>query len=239
MPFHIEASSIPERVLLTGDPDRADVFASSLLRDPELLSRTRGFRVYKGYFDGVPVGIASHGIGGPSALIVLEELRMIGARIFIRVGTAGSLESSLRVGDVVIVKGAGMTCGGGGLALYLPYGMCPTTSPDPLLTTALYDKALELGLDPKLVLAFSSDSFYAEDADAYAKVLSSLGYKVIEMECGGLLALANIRGLKGACALVVSNEVGKTSSRPSPEALMPSLLNAARAALRALTSVKP
>ncbi|MGC9071114.1 MAG: phosphorylase [Acidilobus sp.] len=238
MPFHIEASSIPERVLITGDPDRATLFANSLLRNAELLSRSRGFVVYRGDFNGVPVGIASHGIGGPSALIVLEELRMIGAKAFVRVGTAGSLSEAICVGDLVIVRGAGLTCGSGGLGLYMPYGQCPSPSPDPMLTVALYNKAKEFGLNPKIVLAFSSDSFYAEDAQTSAKALRSLGYDVVEMECGGLLSLANMRGLRGACALVVSNSVGKTSSRPSNETLKSPLIAAARAALEALTSIE-
>ncbi len=236
MPYHIEAGTVPERFLITGDPDRATMFAQELLSGSMLLSRSRGFMVYSGVFKGVQVGIASHGIGGPSALIVVEELRQAGARTFIRVGTAGSLMDDLRVGDVIVVKGAGLTCGGGGLGLYYPHGLCPTPSPDPELTVLLLDRARSQGLRPRLSLAFSSDSFYAEDPEA-AERLRSLGYHVVEMECAGLLSLANLRGLRAACALVVSNRVGK-HERAEPERLKPSLVSAATAALDTLTLVK-
>lgn len=236
MPYHIEADSVPDRFLITGDPDRASLFASELLSDPKLISRSRGFMVYSGSFRDVRVGIASHGIGGPSALIVVEELRQAGARAFVRVGTAGSLVDGLDVGDVVVVKGAGLTCGGGGLGLYYPPNVCPTPSPDPELTMLLLDRARSQGLRPRLSLAFSSDSFYAED-EQLAERLRSLGYHVVEMECAGLLSLANIRGLRAACALVVSNRVGRPE-RSDPVKLRSSLLAAAAAALEALTLVK-
>ncbi len=236
MPFHIEAASAPERFLITGDPDRASMFAERLLSGPELISRSRGFLVYRGEFRGVPVGIASHGIGGPSALIVAEELRQIGARVFVRVGTAGSLTGELQVGDVVVLKGAGTTYGGAGLALYYPYGHCPPPSPDPELTLLLLEGARAHGLRARLALAFSSDSFYAEDPQT-AEKLRSLGYQVVEMECAGLLSLANLRGLRAACALVVSNLIGDRT-RANAEALRPSLLGVASAALEALISVK-
>jgi len=238
MPYHITASSIPERVLLTGDPDRAALFAESLLRQPELLSRSRGFMVYRGLFEGVPVGIVSHGIGGPSALIVAEELNMIGARELVRVGTAGSLMPDLRVGDIIVAKGAGLSCGGGGLSLYYPPGVCPVPSPDPELTLALLSKAVSEGLSPRLALVFSSDSFYAED-ESFSGRLRSLGFSAVEMECGPLLSLANLRGLRASCMLVISNVVGHAEPPPNQGVLRESLLAAAKVALKALVSLKP
>ncbi len=54
----------------------------------------------------VEVCALATGMGGPALNIVLGELLHLGAREFIRVGTAGSLREEIKAGDIVIVKEA-------------------------------------------------------------------------------------------------------------------------------------
>lgn len=54
----------------------------------------------------VEVCALATGMGGPALNIVLGELLHLGAREFIRVGTAGSLREEIKLGDIVIVKDA-------------------------------------------------------------------------------------------------------------------------------------
>ncbi|MDA1470395.1 hypothetical protein OGZ02_16725 [Brachyspira hyodysenteriae] len=44
----------------------------------------REYATYTGYINGVKVSAVSHGIGGPSTAIALEELIKIGADTFLR-----------------------------------------------------------------------------------------------------------------------------------------------------------
>ncbi|TRM80208.1 5'-methylthioadenosine phosphorylase, partial [Sulfolobus sp. D5] len=89
-PVHILAKKgeISEKVLIAGDPGRVKLL-STLLKDVKLVNENRGFLVYTGKYNDENVSIATHGIGGPSIAIVLEELAMLGANTFVRYGTAG------------------------------------------------------------------------------------------------------------------------------------------------------
>ena len=233
MPYHIKAERAPEKVLVTGDPARVRWLSSQLLESPETLSESRGFPLVRGLYKGSEVAIAAHGIGGPSAAIVAEELRKIGARIVIRLGTAASLAEDLDVGDVVVASGAGSTPGGGATSLYYQ-GVCPPASPDPLLAAELLGAARARLSKVFVGPVFSSDSFYAEDR-ALAERLRSLGFLAIEMECYTLFSLSWLRGFKSACILVVSNKAG--SHEAADERLLNArMLEAARAALEVLSS---
>ena len=53
-----------------------------------------------------PVLVCSTGMGGPSTAICLEELARLGIKRVIRVGTTGSIQEGLELGDVVIIKAA-------------------------------------------------------------------------------------------------------------------------------------
>ena len=101
-PVHILAKKgeVAERVLIAGDPGRVKLL-STLLEEPKLVNENRGFLVYTGKYKDVKVSIATHGIGGPSIAIVLEELAMLGGKVFIRYGTAGALVPELDKGDYV------------------------------------------------------------------------------------------------------------------------------------------
>ncbi len=227
MPYHIKVDRVPERVLLTGDPLRADRFGK--LFDAKLVSSSREFRVYVGLVDSVPFAIVSHGIGGPSAAIVVEELISVGARYLVRVGTAGALEESARAGDIIIATALSSVHRGGGLGLYFG-DLCPPSSPDPVLTTRLIETAKLRGLKVSEGPVFSSDSFYAEAN--LTGLLRGLRFKAIEMECATITALANLRGAKAACMLVVSNSAGSTNT--DEDVVQRSLDAAADVALRTL-----
>ena len=79
---------VARSVLLPGDPARARRIAEQL-EEARLIAENREYVVFSGTTDGVPVSVCSTGIGGSSAAIALEELRNVGAGVFIRVGSAG------------------------------------------------------------------------------------------------------------------------------------------------------
>src|SRR5690242_11148846 len=82
-------------VLLPGDPARTDLIAK-YFDHPQLVGQNREFRTWTGQLDKTPVSVVSTGIGGPSAAIAVSELLNLGAHTFIRVGSCGALQDSLR-----------------------------------------------------------------------------------------------------------------------------------------------
>ena len=105
MHLQCTAKDIGRYVILPGDPGRCAAIAA-FLDDARAVSSNREFNVWTGFLDGERVSVCSTGIGGPSAAIALEELVECGADTFIRVGTCGGVDSSVRGGDVVVATAA-------------------------------------------------------------------------------------------------------------------------------------
>lgn len=60
------------------------------------------FIAYTGYYQGVPVTVASHGVGVGGSQICFKELMDCGARVIIRAGTCGSFLPEYAVGAMMI-----------------------------------------------------------------------------------------------------------------------------------------
>jgi len=106
--YHIDLGpgELAEYILLPGDPDRTSRIAR-LLDDVELERRHREFASVTGSFRGQRVSIVSTGIGTDNVEIVLAEILAITERpTFIRVGSCGSLQPEMALGDLVITSGA-------------------------------------------------------------------------------------------------------------------------------------
>ncbi|MCQ4344593.1 MAG: purine-nucleoside phosphorylase [Sulfolobaceae archaeon] len=235
-PVHILAKKgdVAERVVVAGDPGRVKLL-SRLLKDPVLVNENRGFLVYTGYYNGVRVSIATHGIGGPSMAIVLEELAMLGGKAFVRLGTAGGLVPELSLGDVVVVTGASYNPGGL-IAQYFGETTCPAATPDFELTTEIVKSLQTKGVRFFLGNVFSSDAFYAED-EHFAQKWSQRGNVAVEMEAATLFVVGRLRNLKTAATVVISDSLVK-KEWISKEKLEESVMKVAEAIFLALTNYK-
>ena len=78
-------------VLIPGDPGRCERIAS-YFDNPRLVAEKREYKTYTGTLLGEKVSVTSTGIGGPSTAIAIEELVMLGADTFLRVGTSGGMQ---------------------------------------------------------------------------------------------------------------------------------------------------
>src|SRR5699024_11746296 len=95
-----------EYVILPGDPQRVMRVAENYLEDWEEISFNREFRTIVGKYKGDLVTVTSTGIGGASAAIAIEELIACGAKHFIRIGSAGSVQLEINLWDLIITTGA-------------------------------------------------------------------------------------------------------------------------------------
>lgn len=206
-PVHLKIKNgeLAERVIAVGDPNRAQVFSNSLLSEARLVNSNRGLLTYTGKYGGIPLSITTHGMGMPSAMIIFEELFMLGAKKIVRIGTTGSLRKDVKIGDVVVATAAGHFSSSA-IRQYFPRDVVPPNSTSHELTKKLIDELGRGGFIVHKGPVISSDAFYAE-SETLAEELGKLGFLSIEMECAGLTALGWMRGFDTACVLYVTDSL--------------------------------
>ena len=157
--YHIQMKKgdVGRYVFLPGDPGRCEMIAS-YFDDPQLIAYNREYKTYTGTLLGEKVSVTSTGIGCPSAAIAVEELIMIGADTFIRVGTSGGMQPHLNPGDLGIVTGA--IRDEGTTKHYMPIEFPAVADIDVIL--ALRDAAEKLNIPAHLGISQSKDSFFGQ-----------------------------------------------------------------------------
>ena len=233
-PIHVRGKpgEVAERVLLPGDPGRAEWIAKTFLEDPVLYTSNRGLLGFTGRYQGVPVSVQTTGMGAPSASIVAEELIGLGARVLLRVGTCGAVDEGLAPGDLVIPQGAVPL--DGATRQYLegrPYAPVP----DPGLFLALWKGAEALGYPHHVGLVATEDAFYATTPEG-ARAWSRYGVLAFEMEASALFLIGKMRGVRAGAILTVSNRIGDPELAPE-EVLKEGVRRMVEVALRALLEV--
>ncbi len=225
MPVHINAAKgdIAQDVVMSGDPERVRQL-SSILDERKEISAKKGYVIYTGKFKGHPITVASHGIGGPSISTLFEELAQLGIRRVVRFGTSGALLQEMNIGDAVVATGASYSPGG---ALNEhSSGIVISPSPDLELTYNLYRNLKDKGIQTYLGQVFSKNAFYTLDnaLETYKKynVLS------LEMECATLLTLSQIRNIRSACVLMISDSVVKKTKMYTADELREFAMNIGR-----------
>jgi len=235
LPAHIRAKKgdVADSVIAVGDPARAQQVAK-MLQKTRLVNSNRGLLTFTGTYDRRSVTVATHGLGGPSSAIVFEELRMLGAKTVVRLGTAGGMVKGLKVGDFIIPVGAASTKGS--LEMYVPDGALPAVA-DMGLTLCIEEICKKEGLRYTTGVVFSSDALYSEDK-GFAGRWAKRGVVGVEMECATLFTLGLIRGFRTASLLIVSDSlVNKGEKEILPAERLEGFVEiGARVVLKALTT---
>ena len=197
--------AVPPAFLVCGAPERAALIADHLTQVEEL-SAQREYVAYRGWYNGEPVAVCSHGVGAPGAAIAFEEIIAAGARRLIRVGTCGGLQPDVGAGDVVIATAAMDRTGYGRLTV--PEGY-PAVADFSLVQALLREAAgRETGAHSGIVL--SSDGFYGgvdTPHTPHYPTLSRAGVLAVEMECSALFQVGSLRGAQTAAILAVDGNV--------------------------------
>jgi uridine phosphorylase len=190
-----------------------------------MFNHHRGLWGYTGAAaDGEPLTIQSTGMGGPSAVIVLEELVALGVRRAIRVGTAGGLDGALALGELVIAERA-ICADGTSRAL----GAGEHADADPALTRSLRRCAPQA---PGATVV-TSDLFY-EVGEPRFEAWRASGARAVEMEAAALFALGALRGIAVGCALAITDLLDGGRERIEPAALHEAGLAVGRLGAQAL-----
>lgn len=155
--LHLKNGDVGRYVLLPGDPGRVPQIAAYFDSAHEVVFN-REFRTYTGTVDGIKVSCTSTGIGCPSTAIAVEELIKVGADTFIRVGTAGSLQPAVGLGDLCITTGAVRE--EGTTRQYVPLSYPAVANVD--VVCALRDAARALGFKHHTGISHCKDAFFIE-----------------------------------------------------------------------------
>ena len=212
--FHIQCKEgdVGRYCILPGDPGRCEKIAA-YFDDPIKVQSNREYTVYTGTLLGEKVSVCSTGIGGPSAVIAMEELHAIGADTFIRVGTCGGIALQVQSDDVVIATGA--VRHEGASREYAPIEF-PAVS-DYRIQEALVQAAKNLGKSWHAGVVQCKDSFYGQhdparmpvsyELQAKWEAWKRLGVLASEMESAALFCCAAALGVRcGSCFHVVWNQ---------------------------------
>ena len=202
---HIGAKfgDIAETVIMAGDPLRVKLMAEKFLDDAVQFNNVRGMLGYTGTYKGKRVSVMGHGMGMPSIGIYTYELyNFYGVKTIIRVGSAGSINNDLHIGDLAIAMGACTN------SHYADQYELPGTFA-PIADFGLIRKAVEaceqMGYHYKVGNEFSSDVFYSENPHNDKWI--NMGVLAVEMEIAALYMNAARSGNRALGICTISDHI--------------------------------
>ena len=216
------AEEVNRYVFLCGEPERVPKIASQLSDSRKVLQH-REYSVYEGGLDGTPISVASTGIGGPSAAILVEEMANLGAQTFIRIGTSGGIAEGLSKGTFVVATGAVRMDGTSKSYVWPEFPALANHE----VVMALVDSATRRKARFDVGVCLSVDGFYSENKvlkDGKIAPMSQSGYmpsfmvnrladakqmgvKNMEMENGTIFTLCSLLGIRAGAICTVSDVV--------------------------------
>tara|TARA_B100000941_G_scaffold274432_1_gene235571 strand:- start:232 stop:975 length:744 start_codon:yes stop_codon:yes gene_type:complete len=211
----IKFGEVARYVIVPGDPKRVPIIAESLENVIDQ-GQNREFNAYKGTHKGIEVSVVSTGIGCPSTAIAVEELSHIGAEVFIRIGTSGSVDKSAKKGDIFIATAA--VRDDGTSKQYIPIEFPALASHN--VVSSLIKASENLNIDSKVGICQSKDSFFGETEPDRMPVAPYLDFKwkswqkggvgASEMEAATLFTLSQIKRIEAGAILAIETSDKKT-----------------------------
>lgn len=212
---HIGAKigEIAQTVIMAGDPLRAKFMAEKFLDNPVLFNQVRGMLGFTGTHEGKRVSVMGHGMGIPSIGIYTYELfNFYDVNTIIRVGSAGSIQNDLNIGDLAIAMGA-CTNSNYGMQYELPGTFAPIA--DFSLVRGAVEACERMGYGYKVGNVFSSDTFYTENA--HNEKWINMGVMCVEMEAAALYMNAARAGKRALTICTISDHILKGEATTAEE----------------------
>jgi uridine phosphorylase len=195
-PHHINATQsdfagnngIGRYIFLPGSNGRAKEIAQQF-DDVIVKEHPRGHHLYLGSLKSnshtIAVASVSSGMGCPSMEIILHELYHLGAKRFLRIGTAGSLQTkNIVLGD--IINAAGAIRDESTTSDYAPIEFPATASHDMVNAVNKAAKTLNLTKHVHTGIVHCKSSLYAREFGAGPKADINNAYLDLISHCGAL-----------------------------------------------------
>ena len=213
---HNEANKgdIAKKVLMPGDPLRAEYIAKTYLDDYKKINSVRNMFGFTGTYKGKEVTIMGSGMGIPSIGLYSYELySFYDVEQIIRIGSAGAYQDYVNLKDVVIGIGAS-TNSNYASQYHLPGTFAPIASYE--LASRAVEIAKEKNINYHVGNILSSDTFYNADKDAPQK-WRDMGILCVEMEAAALYMNAAKLGKQALAIFSISDHVFKGTELDAKE----------------------
>jgi len=160
------------------------------------------YPLYAGKVKGVPISIALLPVGSPATVMVMEEMIACGARVFLGLGLAGSLQPKATVGSCIIPT----TCiREEGTSLHY-VGNRTEIGPSPRLVEILKKACGDEGLKVFTGPVWTTDAPYRE-LSTKIETYRRKDVLCVDMETSAAYALGTFRGVEVCNLLLMSDEL--------------------------------
>jgi len=184
-------------------------FQDSLENYVKELYKIKGIGLFRSNFYIIHSGVKSFafvtkfGTGAPATSVITEELIAMGAKKFIIVATAGSMQSHIRIGDLVICTQAFSDDGVSRHYLENVKVTFPTTKILSFLTSIFSKRRKNIFAGP----SWTVDAPFME-TDNELRYFQNRGVVTVEMEASALFAIAKVRKVSAGAVFVISDTLG-------------------------------
>ena len=196
----LKADSLGPYALISGPKERSQMLLG-LLDNPVKNFTFLDYEMHTGAIDEKRVTVGNGGRFAPDTAMTTEILCAAGAQSLIRIGSCGSLQDHVKIGDLVIVTGA--IRGEGTTSYYVPKNFSTIANPD--IVAALKAAAEGLKVRHHLGWIFTTDALFQETAELIQE-LNEQKVTSIDMVSSTFLTIAQLRKKKAGAILAVSDE---------------------------------
>jgi uridine phosphorylase len=196
----LKTDSLGPYALVPGPKDRSDLILKTL-ESPQKNFTFLDYEMHTGTLDGKRVSVGNGGRYAPDTAITTEILCGAGAQSLIRVGSCGSLQERVKIGDLLIVTGA--VRGDGTSRYYVAENF--STIAHPNIVNALCKAADSLNVHYHLGWVFTTDALFQETPELIQQ-LNEQNVASIDMVTSTFLTIAQVRGKIAGAVLAVSDE---------------------------------
>ncbi|HZA56456.1 MAG TPA: hypothetical protein VE616_19595 [Candidatus Udaeobacter sp.] len=227
----LKADSLGPYALIPGPKERAQMLLGTV-KNPTKNFTFLDYEMHTGMIDGKRVTVGNGGRFAPDTAMTTEILCAAGAEILVRIGSCGSLQDHVKIGDLVIVTGA--IRGEGTTGYYVPKNFSTLAHPD--IVSGLQQAAESLQVRYHLGRIFTTDALFQETPELIQE-LREQNVSSIDMVTSTFLTIAQLREKKAGAMLAVSDEClyGKFGFRnPAFLAAEEKMVEVAQRALRYL-----
>jgi uridine phosphorylase len=159
------------------------------------------YEMHTGTLEGRRVTVGNGGRYAPDTAMTTEILCAAGAESLIRIGSCGSLQDDVKIGDLIIVTGA--IRGEGTTSYYVPKSFSTVAHPE--IINALREAAENLKVRYHLGWIFTTDALFQETPELIQE-LNEQKVSSIDMVTSAFLTIAQVRKKRAGAILAVSDE---------------------------------
>lgn len=227
----IDENDVVKNVLLVQTPDDVKA-AANLLDKAEYKGMWREYLTYTGEMNGIPITVMSSGMGCMPMAITVEELKHLGVKNIIKIGTGAAIQPQVKPGTLFISSSA--VRGEGATLEYINY-QYPAVA-DIGAINALVQAAKEYKEKPVVGMFRSHDAVYKENSTTRDKIAywSDLKIDIIDSETSALLTIAALLRDMSVASLYVASENYMDKSKLNNEELDDRLKQCTKIAIKAL-----